>query len=73
MNGRRLRDVVTFLLGATGFLHELFLTHVERPFLLTACLALMGFPFVLGGDSLLKNRNPPPEEEPDNERWSHLP
>lgn len=46
---------MTFLLGAGGFLHELLLTHGERPFLLTASLALMGFPFVLGVESRVKN------------------
>jgi hypothetical protein len=38
-----------FVLGASGFVHELFTTGVERPFILSACLALMGLPFVLNG------------------------
>jgi hypothetical protein len=39
-----------FLLGATGFIHELVASGVERPMILTASLALMGLPFVLGAD-----------------------
>lgn len=38
-----------FVLGAGGFVHELFTTGIERPFILTASLALMGLPFVLTG------------------------
>jgi membrane-bound ClpP family serine protease len=45
-----LRDVLMFLLGATGFIHELVASGVERPMILTASLALMGLPFVLGAD-----------------------
>ncbi len=67
-----LRDLITFALGAAGFLHELFLTGTERPFVLTACLALMGFPFVLGVDSKIRGRNGD-QEKLDEERWSHLP
>lgn len=53
-----LRDVVTFLLGATGFLHELLISDMERPFLLTASLALMGLPLVLGADGKLRKDKP---------------
>ena len=48
-----LRDVLMFIFGAIGFFHELWTVGVERPFILTACLALMGLPFVLNG----KGRN----------------
>jgi hypothetical protein len=44
-----LRDVAMFLLGAGGFIHEVLTVGVERPFILTACLALMGLPFILTG------------------------
>lgn len=44
-----------FCLGAVGFLHELFTTGVERPFILTAALALMGLPFVLTGTNGKRN------------------
>ena len=43
-----IRDATMFVLGAGGFLHELLTVGIERPFILTACLALMGLPFVLG-------------------------
>jgi hypothetical protein len=68
----QLRDLATFLLGAGGFLHELFLTQGERPFLLTASLALMGFPFVLGVDKGIQYRRKDTTPSED-ERWSHLP
>lgn len=41
------RDALMFTLGAIGFLHELWAAGIERPFILTACLALMGLPLVL--------------------------
>jgi hypothetical protein len=39
---------------------------------LTASLALMGFPFVLGVDKgiQVRRKDTPPQED---ERWSHLP
>lgn len=46
-----------FFLGAFGFLHELFVSHAERPFLLTLCGALMGLPFVLGYDAKRNGKN----------------
>jgi hypothetical protein len=69
----QLRDLATFLLGAAGFLHELFLTQGERPFLLTASLALMGFPFVLGVDKGIQVRRKDTTPQEEDERWSHLP
>jgi hypothetical protein len=51
---RQLRDAIAYILGAMGFLHELFLQHADRPFLLTASLALMGFPLVFSGEEKLK-------------------
>jgi hypothetical protein len=45
-----LRDVLMFTLGAGGFTHEVVVAGTERPFILTACLALMGLPLVLGGE-----------------------
>lgn len=48
------RDSGLFLLGALGFLHELLLTHGERPTLIFACLALMGLPVFLRGDEKKK-------------------
>ena len=35
-----------FVLGAGGFVHELFTTGLERPYILTASLALMGLSVV---------------------------
>ena len=43
-----------FLAGMGGFLHELFYQGVERPFILTACLALMGLPVLLGADRTIQ-------------------
>lgn len=54
---KQMRDLATFLLGMGGFVHELLFVPVERPFLLTASLALMGFPFVLAGDHKLRGGN----------------
>lgn len=45
--------MITFVLGAIGFVHELVVAQAERPFLLAASLALMGLPFVLRGDQRL--------------------
>jgi hypothetical protein len=73
---RALRDLTTFLLGAAGFVHEVLLVQTERPFLLTASLALMGFPFVLGADTWRRGQSSPsaaPKEAEPDERWSHLP
>ena len=36
-----------FVLGAFGFIHEILTVGIERPFILTACLALMGLPVIL--------------------------
>lgn len=41
------RDATMFALGALGFAHEILTVGVERPFILTACLALMGLPVLL--------------------------
>ena len=43
------RDVLMFVLGFAGFIHELLVAGVERPFILSGCLALMGLPFVFNG------------------------
>ncbi len=77
MKIRGLRDLATFMLGAAGFIHELLFVPTERPFLLTASLALMGFPFVLGADRTLgllrSSPSPTTDELEPAERWSHLP
>lgn len=54
LSGRAVREVATFSLGVVGFLHELLLAPTERPFLISASLALMGLPFVLRGEDKLK-------------------
>lgn len=56
------RDKIFVLIGAIGFFHELFITNVERPFILTASLALMGFPLVLRGEEKLKKNGTPPKD-----------
>ena len=72
-----------FVLGAFGFVHELLVAGVERPFVLALCGALMGLPFVLSADdagtsprllSEFIRKNSRKDAEPDDEeRWSHLP
>lgn len=44
----QLQGIVCFFLGAAIVIHETLLTNGDRPYILTAALALMGFPFVLG-------------------------
>jgi hypothetical protein len=58
-----------FVLGATGFLHELILGSAERPFLLALSGALMGLPFVLAADGKVRQS----KDEEEEQRWSHLP
>ncbi len=43
-----------FSLGAGAFLNEVFIGGQERPFIIAACLALMGLPFVLRGEDQLR-------------------
>jgi hypothetical protein len=50
-----MREALAFAIGAIGFLHELILAHADRPFLLTASLALMGVPLVFRGDEKLRD------------------
>jgi hypothetical protein len=51
MRGPRItRDLMMFGLGAGGFVHEVLYQGFERPFVLSACLALMGLPFVLAAN-----------------------
>lgn len=57
-----------FMLGATGFLHELIRGGAERPFLLALSGALMGLPFVLAADGKIQRKGSQEED-----RWSHLP
>jgi hypothetical protein len=63
---RETKETLAYVLGGLGFLHELIIANAERPFLLTASLALMGFPLVLKGEERLKNgkKEPPSPEEP---------
>lgn len=42
---RRIRDTLLFFGGLLGLLHEAFLTHLDRPNLILAFLAMMGLPF----------------------------
>lgn len=44
-----------FVFGAIGFFHELVIAEAERPYLITAALALMGLPLVLRADEARKN------------------
>lgn len=52
---RETKETFAYILGGLGFLHELIVENAERPFLLTASLALMGFPLVLKGEDRLRN------------------
>lgn len=63
------RSTLMFTLGAIGFLHELVVSQVERPFLLALCGALMGLPFVLAADGKMRQS----KEQEEGDRWSHLP
>ena len=48
------RDALMFILGAIGFLHETFLSNMDRPYVIAGSLALMGLPFVLAADRAVK-------------------
>lgn len=64
---RETKETLAYVLGGLGFLHELIVQNAERPFLLTASLALMGFPLVLKGEERLRNGKegkPSTPEEP---------
>lgn len=52
---RQQKETIAYILGGLGFLHELLIENLERPFLLTASLALMGFPLVLKGEQKMSN------------------
>ncbi len=52
---RETKETLAYVLGGLGFLHELIIANAESTFLLTASLALMGFPLVLKGEERLKN------------------
>jgi len=52
---RQARETLAYAIGALGFLHELILYQGERPFLLTASLALMGVPLVFKAEEKIKN------------------
>lgn len=45
-----------FVLGATGFIHELLFAHSERPYLIAASLALMGLPLAIRADEKKNGR-----------------
>jgi hypothetical protein len=55
------REAIAYILGGAGFVHELFIAQGDRPFLLTASLALMGFPLVLKGEQKLRDSGKLPE------------
>lgn len=56
------RDRVFVIAGLIGFFHELLIANIERPFVLTASLALMGFPLVLKGEERLKKNGTQKED-----------
>lgn len=47
-------EKIAFTLGAIAFLHEVLIAATERPYIITASLALMGYPFVKRADELLR-------------------
>lgn len=58
MSSRKLKEATAYILGSLGFLHELFIQQGDRPFLLTASLALMGFPLVFRSEeSFVSKKN----------------
>ena len=59
---REVKELIAYSLGAFGFLHELIIQDIERPFLLTASLTLMGFPLVFRGEERWKNGRKEKEE-----------
>lgn len=60
------RDGLMFVLGAIGFLHEVFVSGpTEHPFLLAASAALMGLPFIFQG--------PAEGRTPSGGRWRRGP
>lgn len=61
-----------FVVGATGFLHDVFWHGTERPFMLALSGALMGLPFVLAADKVITRTTREEEKEDLAERWSHL-
>ena len=51
------RDAILFVLGATGFLHELFFpATTDRPFILTVSAALMGLPLILRAEESTRDK-----------------
>lgn len=63
---RETKETIAYVLGGLGFLHELIIANAERPFLLTASLALMGFPLVLRGEEKLRSKEE--KSSPDESR-----
>lgn len=63
-----MKEVIAYLLGGMGFLHELIIAQAERPFLLTASLALMGFPLVFKAEEKLKKSGTLPEGEDEKDK-----
>lgn len=51
---RQWKENIAYLLGAAGFIHQIVIVDVAQPFILTASLALMGFPLVYKADEKLK-------------------
>lgn len=53
----RYRDSICILLGSVGFMHELIVAQIERPYILAASLALLGAPLVFSVENKFKERN----------------
>lgn len=55
------RDLVLFV-GGLGFMaHEVLVQPIERPYIITACLGMMGLPVFLRWDSKRANGNGEPK------------
>jgi len=58
------RDTILLLIGAIGFLHEVWLASADRYSVIAGSLALMGLPFYLRADEKRERRDRGRGDEP---------